>query len=354
VNRNLARYLRRRGASPAEIDEAARNHDLTLLVFDRAVLPGARRYTLTEVAARAGTDPETAAAVWRALGFPDLPDELPAFTDQDVDALGGFVEQLEDPWFADWDLERALPTIRVLSSALARFADAESDDVELSIDQARQAGLSDDDLATVLAEHLDFERVSRLVDHAHRLQLRAALWRKLAGPEPGSPGTVQATLGFVDLVGFTALAEDLEEAELAALVERFTTVAHDTVTAAGGRIVKTIGDEVMFITERSQTAAEIALQLSAASASDEVLPEARAGLAAGTVLSREGDYFGPVVNLASRLTELALPGTVLVSADVASALAGDERFGLRRLPRRRVRGLGRLDVYRLDPAPVPA
>jgi adenylate cyclase len=354
VNRSLARYLRRRGASSTEIEQAARNRYLALLVFDRAVLPGARQYTVLEVAARAGTDPATARAVWRALGFPDLPDDLPAFTDQDVDALRGFVKQLREPWFSDWTLERALTNARVLSSALARVADAESDDVALSIDQARRMGMSDEDLAALVATHLDFDRINRLVDHTHRLQLRAALWRKLAGPEPGSPGTVQVAVGFVDLVGFTALAEDLEEAQLAALVDRFTAVAHDTVTAAGGRIVKTIGDEVMFIADRPQTAAQIALQLSAESGRDEVLPEARAGLASGTVLSRDGDYFGPVVNLASRLTELSLPGTVLVSADVATALAGDERFGLRRLPRRRVRGLGRLDVYRLDAATVPA
>jgi len=354
VNRSLARYLRRRGASSTEIEQAARNRYLTLLVFDRTVMPGARQYTLLEVAARAGTDPETARAVWRAIGFPDLPDDLPALTDRDVEALRGFLEQLQEPWFTDWSLDRALTNARVLSSALARVADAESDDVAFSVDQARRQGLSDEDLAALVATHLDFDRISRLVDHTHRLQLRAALWRKLAGTEPGSPGTVQVSVGFVDLVGFTAIAENLEEAELAALVDRFTTVAHDTVTAAGGRIVKTIGDEVMFIADRPQTAAQIALQLTAESGRDEVLPEARAGLATGTVLSRDGDYFGPVVNLASRLTELALPGTVLASADVASALAGDERFGLRRLPRRRVRGLGRLDVYRLDAATVPA
>jgi adenylate cyclase len=354
VNRSLVRYLRRRGASSAEIEQAASHGYLTLLVFDRTVLPGAHRYTLTEVAARAGTDPETARSVWRALGFPALPDDLAAFTDQDVEALRGFVAQLGAPWFADWNLERALPTTRVLSSALARVADAESDDVVLSIDTARHAGLGDEELAALVAENLDFERVSRLFDHTHRLQLRAALWRKLAGADPGSPGTVHATVGFVDLVGFTALAEDLEEADLAALVDRFGTVAHNTVTAAAGRIVKTIGDEVMFITDRPQTAAQIALELSARSRSDEVLPEARSGLASGTVLSRDGDYFGPVVNLASRLTKMSLPGTVLVSADVAAALADDDRFGLRRLPRRRVRGLGRLDVYRLEQATIAA
>jgi adenylate cyclase len=354
VDRSLARYLRRRGASPTEIEQAVRNGYLTLLVFDRAVMPGERKYTLAAVAAAAGTDLVTARALWRALGFPDLPDDLPAFTDRDVEALRGFVERLHRPWVYDWTLERALPQARVLSSALARIADAESDDVALSVDDARRAGLSDEELAAAVATNLDFDDISRLVDHAHRLQLRAALWRKLAGSEPGTPGTVEVTVGFLDLVGYTALAEDLDDRELSDLVERFAGIAHDTVVAHGGRLVKTIGDEVMFIADRPQTAAVIALSLSAESTSDEVLPDARAGIASGTVLSREGDYFGPVVNLASRLTELAYPGTVLASSDVAAALAGDERFTLRRLPRRRVRGIGRIDVYRLGAAPEPA
>jgi len=122
---------------------------------------------------------------------------------------------------------------------------------------------------------------------------------------------------------------------------------------AGGRIVKTIGDEVMFIADQPATGAHIALALSAASTRDPVLPQARAGLAVGSVFSSEGDYFGAVVNLASRLTRLAFPGTVLVSSEVAATLEHDDEFRLRRITRQRVRGIGRLQVYRLDPAPVP-
>jgi len=353
MRHSLRRFLRRRGASPTEIEQAARGGSLALLTLDRTVVPGARRYTQTEVAAKAGTDVDTARAVWRAIGFPDLPDDLPAFTDADIAALRGFTERLAQPWIYDGTPDRALPQARITSSALARIADAESDDIVRSIDDARQAGLSDEEIAARVAENLDFDELSRLLDHAHRLQLRAALWRKLAGSEPGTPGTVDATVGFVDLVGYTALAEGLDDDELAALIERFSELAHDTVVTAGGRIVKTIGDEVMFIADQPATGASIALELSAASTHDRVLPEARAGLAFGPVLSREGDYFGAVVNLASRLTRLAFPGTVLVSSDVAAALDGDERFRVRRIARQRVRGIGRLEVFRLDPAAVP-
>jgi adenylate cyclase len=145
------------------------------------------------------------------------------------------------------------------------------------------------------------------------------------------------------------LSEELDIDDLLQLVERFSAIAHDTVVSAGGRIVKTIGDEVMYITDTASTAAAIALQLTEASRGDALLPQTRAGVACGAVLSRDGDYFGPVVNLASRLTEMARPGTVLVSADLAAVLAHDERFSFRRMTGRRIRDIGRVDVYRLDP-----
>jgi adenylate cyclase len=354
MDRRLRRFLLRHGTSPAEIEQAEAGGYLTLLVFDRAVMPGARKYTLPQLAARAGTDPTTARTLWRAIGFPDVPDDLAGFTDADAQALRWFVERLNEPWVFTWGLDRALPQARVLSSAFARIADAESDDLARSVDEARQAGLSDEELATLVSERFDYNDIARLLDQVHRLQLRAAIWRKLAGSEPGTPGTVVATVGFVDLVGYTALAEGLDDTELAALVEHFAALAHDTVVSSGGRIVKTIGDEVMFITEQPEAAANIALRLTEASTRDDLLPDAHAGLACGPVLSREGDYFGQVVNLASRLTELAHHGTVLVSSDLAAALDGDPEFSLHRLGRRRVRGIGRVDLYRLDSAPVPA
>ena len=352
MDRSLVRYLRRRGATQDEIDRAARDGYLSLLVFDRAVLPGVRQYSQAEVARRAGADQATVQALWRAIGFPDVPEDLAAFTDADVAAVRGFVERLRQPWVYEWSLDRALPQARVLSSALARIADVESDDLARSVDDARQAGMTDEQLARMVSEQFHFEDISRLLEHAHRLQLRAAIWRKLAPGVPGDPGTVEVAVGFVDLVGYTAIAEGLDDRELGILVERFSSIAHDTVVVAGGRIVKTIGDEVMFIADAPATAADIALRLTDASTRDPVLPDSRAGIASGTVVSREGDYYGPVVNLASRLTELAYPDTVLVSSEVANAVRDDGRFGLRRLARRRVRGIGRLDIYRLDAAGV--
>ena len=350
LTRPLRRFFRKRGATDAEIERAIDAQNLALLVLDRELLPGARQYTMIELAERGGTDVETAQAVWRAIGFPDVPDDRPAFRDSDVDALRVFLETFTNPWIDDWRLDRALPQARVLGASLARSADAITDDVAASFEVAHNRGVSDAMLAEALAGVVAFDDVARLVAHVFRLQLRASLWRRLAGASPNLPGTVDASVGFVDLVGYTALVNELDPDDVAALVSRFGELTHDTVVAGGGRVVKTIGDEVMFIADTVASAAHIAVDLTVQSLRDDLLPATRAGIATGTMVSRDGDYYGPVVNLAARLTEMARPGTVLASAAIGAELADDEHFTMRRISGRKVRGIGKVDVVRLDPA----
>src|SRR5262249_47383881 len=128
--------------------------------------------------------------------------------------------------------------------------------------------------------------------------------------------THEFTVGFVDLVGFTPLSQQLSEAELAGVVERFEDTAYDVTTARDGRVVKLIGDEVMFVAGDAAAACDIALTLVERFAGD---PSAtpRGGLAYGNLLVRGGDYYGPIVNLASRLAELAVPNELLVTTGVA-------------------------------------
>jgi adenylate cyclase len=349
MQRSLRRFLRKRGASDAEIENASRGRYLTLLVLDRGIVEGARRYTAREIAAAAGTDVATTRAIWRAIGFPDIPDEVRAFTESDLRTLRAFVARFDHPWLVDWSMDRALSQARVASSSLARIADSIIDDVARSLRSVRETGATDEEVAALLAERADFEGAARLIEHAFRLQLRSAMWRRLAGNDPAI-GTVEGAVGFVDLVGYTALAAELEDEGLADLVQRFVDLAHDTVVAAGGRIVKTIGDEVMFVTDTVGTAAWIAVQLSERSVGDDLLPETRAGIAAGHLVAREGDYFGPVVNLAARLTELARPGTVLAPSEIGAALEHDPRFAVRRASSRRVRDIGRVELCTIKAA----
>ena len=166
-------------------------------------------------------------------------------------------------------------------------------------------------------------------------------------------GTQFLTVGFVDLVGYTALSQELEQDDIAALVGRFEALAYDTVAEHGARVVKMIGDEVMFVSEDAGAAALIALRLTERSAVDDVLPEARAGLACGPVVAYEGDYYGPVVNLASRMVGLARPGSVLASEEVHERLRDDDAFRFDRLRSRRIRDIGRVEVWLLEGAREP-
>jgi adenylate cyclase len=110
-------------------------------------------------------------------------------------------------------------------------------------------------------------------------------------------------------------------------VSRFEDVAHDTVTALGGRVVKMIGDEVMFVTETATDATRIALALAEAYADDELLSDVRVALAVGPVLVQDGDFYGPGVNLASRAAGIAAPGSVLVSDEFHATLLAEIEDG---------------------------
>jgi adenylate cyclase len=149
-------------------------------------------------------------------------------------------------------------------------------------------------------------------------------------------------VGFADMVGFTAISQQVDEKELAAMVDRFEELAYEHIPQDGGRVIKMIGDEVMFAADSPSDAARIALELVRVYAGDDKLPDVRVGLAFGPVLSWQGDLFGPTVNLASRLVNIARPGTVLISEGMAITLEGDQEFAthlLRPLP---LKGMGRV------------
>jgi adenylate cyclase len=198
------------------------------------------------------------------------------------------------------------------------------------------------------------------------LEMRVSCTSPAAAPAPGLPaptavpgsaeqpaGTARTTerrlvsVLFADLVGFTRLSRQLEDADLAALVERFESVSADVVAATGAALIKTVGDEILFVADDPGTAAETALGLHDAHARDLDVPEMRVGLASGSVLRRMGDVFGSTVNLASRLTALARPDTTLVDAATAAQLSTIPGLGLLQLAPRRVRGLGVIRVWEL-------
>jgi adenylate cyclase len=313
-----------------------------LLALDRLLMPGVQHYDVDEVATRAGIDADTARRLWRALGFPDVQAGIPAFTDNDVEILRRTVKYAQPV-----ELVGLLRRARVVSSALARVAAVEADLVAEEVQQLRRAGVADEEVTERLLHDLDWSTVQELLDYVHRLQLRAALWRRLS---LGRTDTmVDLTIAFADLSGYTALTEQLEPARLVQLVSRWETLAHDTVAEMNARIIKTIGDEVMFV-GLAEPVAHAALALVRRARGYPELPAVRAGVARGPVLARDGDFYGPVVNLASRLTDIAVAGTVLASSSVHEALRNDPALAWDPVGSRHVRSIGEVMVYELRDA----
>jgi adenylate cyclase len=296
------------GISEAAAAEARRNGTLVALVSEHFLLPGGRKHDLTAVAELADISVADATRLWRALGLPQQVDDEPVFTDADVEALRLFVRTM--PRMSDYVVHEA----RVISGAMARIAEVMVDEVW---DQHfATGGESADSLEELAGSDIDMARVEQLLLHLLRRQLVASIYRRATlNQQPAGP--VQA-VGFADLVGFTALSQRLASTELAQLVVSFEEVTHDLVSDAGGRVVKTIGDEIMFSCPEPLAAARLALAL--ASTRPSGLPGLRVAAAWGPVLVREGDCFGPTVNLAARLVGAADPGTALVSDDLRTML----------------------------------
>lgn len=312
------------------------------------VLGSPRRLTRDEVAHLSGVPLDESRSLWRAMGFADVGDAA-AFTDEDVDALV-LLSTLERRGV--FDHATAVDVVRALGRTTGRLASWQVDTFGREL--ARRGAVNPaDPLSAESAAHLFREievllpALERLVVHGWRRQLAAALERGLAVAEAVGEGEpVAQTVGFADIVGFTRLTRNLDEHELATLVVRFESRSADIVAAHGGRTLKTLGDEIMFVTADPESGAEVALRL--VHEQDAMIPGMRAGLATGEVVTRRGDVYGSVVNLASRLTEEALPGTVLCDRSTADALAGHDGFWLEQQPERAVRGVGRVAPLALE------
>ena len=151
---------------------------------------------------------------------------------------------------------------------------------------------------------------------------------------------------FVDSVGYPARRRALSAVELVTWVEEFEDACARAVVDHGGRVIKTLGDAVLFVCDDAVGAAEVALTVTERGAQpDDPFPEVRAGLAHGQVVARLGDVFGPTVNIAARLTAVARPSTVVVDEGAAEVLTGG--YSLARLRRTSVKGYSRLQPYAL-------
>jgi adenylate cyclase len=340
---HVRELLHMHGATDDEIDQALADDVLDLFVFDRVLVPSRKRYTRGEVAELTGVSLEILVRFWRALGFPNASDDERSFTDLDLEAVRLF-QGMQALGAARTDT--ALQLARVIGSSMSRIAEAELVPGNMFSTEYDQV-LAADAFASVA--DITIPAMARLLEFVWRRQVAAGIRRTMMlrsrGVAPGeSPVLV---VGFADMVGFTLLSQHLSDPELAAVVQRFEELSHDIVTSLGGRVVKMIGDEVMFVVESVAAAARIGLDLADAYADDELLSDVRVGLALGPVLLREGDYFGTTVNLAHRIVNIGNPGTVLISDELQTALleVAPDEFTTKSLRPRLLKDLGRVQLW---------
>jgi adenylate cyclase len=316
-------------------------------VFERIeqmLLGGPRRYTRAQVAAEAGISRAEANELWRALGFATVGDDEVVFTDGDVDALRTAAD-LTERLGADNELRTAIT--RLLGRTFAQLASFQGQ-LLIELVASRPHLLESEDSVIEFVDMV-VPLIESVQSFVWRRQMVAYFSRfaSHAGSEVQLPGAETVAVGFADMAGFTTLTRKATEADLRQVLEAFEAIATEIVGACDGRIVKTIGDEILFVADSPVAAAEMALLLQEAAEADERLPALRIGLAAGPVVSRLGDVYGATVNIASRLTSICRPGWVLVDRVMAEQLRGDERFVLK--PRRpeSVRGYHHLRQWRL-------
>ena len=326
-----------------QLDASALDLPRLLERAEGVILGGPRKYTAGQIAERAGLDREEARRLWKALGFPTVGDDEVAFTDNDVDALRT-LRELNAYGIADEQMRLAVA--RLFGQTFWRLASYQG---QLLIEQLTKQPelLQSEGTFAELVDHIT-PALEQLQGYAWRRQLAAYLARLAAqGTDQITAGPHTMAIGFADMSRFTSWTRKVSETELSTALESFESRSTEIVGQHGGRIVKTIGDEVLFQVDDPANAAEIALQLVESADGQDDAPELRAGLAFGPVVSRLGDVYGSTVNIASRLTSLAKPGWVLVDRGLRDALRDDARFQLRSRRPESVRGFSHLHSWRL-------
>lgn len=343
------------GGAPEEAGEPA-------VSWAELILGQRPQMTRPEIASASGMPESLTNRFWHALGFPLAEDDEAIFTGADLEALRRVHSLLDD----GVTQETALAMTRALARTTDRLAVWQTQliaevftphemtderptarDVRDGVDPAASVKdtrtIANRDIAEAAAREL--VRISGdlepLLVFAWRRHLAAAVTRMLADATPDEASSApRRVVGFADLVSFTSLVRRMSERQLAMVVQRFEALASDVITAHGGRVIKTVGDEVLFVHTDAAPAAAIAIDLVEAMTEDTLLPEVRVGMAYGRVVSRLGDVFGTTVNRASRLTAVTPTGRVFVDEALAALLGNLSGFEVIPARRRILRGIG--------------
>ncbi|MEY2420648.1 MAG: hypothetical protein QOI95_715 [Acidimicrobiaceae bacterium] len=310
----LLEYLTDRGATLNDLIASSATRSLNAAASDR-LLNEPKVASRTEAADRVGLSLEQLDRVWRAVGLPPVAHDGAVFGEGDLFLLGVFKVGIDLLGF-----DAALQFTRVMGSSMARIAEAAVSgflvNVEgpLVLEHSKPIELARASFeATEILMSLPEIFKPMFARHAAIATMRTRTTRDQAG----GFAELRLSIGFLDLVGFTAWSQDLPTDRLARAVNEFEEAASDRITDGGGRVIKMIGDAVMYATADPVAACSAALDLCEFVDRHPILTRLRGAITSGAVLSRDGDYFGPTVNLTARAVKLAEPGHVLVDRPVA-------------------------------------
>ncbi len=346
--RDRLELLERLAAEGVPLEQLRRAVGMGNVIFLGAerVIGGPERYTAAEIARLSDLPLDFLLASRRAMGLPTPEPDEAAFTDNDLDAARR-ASVARAAGIADADL---MELLRVLGRGLAQAAETMR---ALPIKLVSRPGMSEQELA--LAYGRAVAELYPLVDPLLSNMLAAHLRNSTASEVisaieasgGGLPGSRQVSVCFADLVGFTRLGEEVAPDELGRLAAHLEELASDVATTPV-RLVKTNGDAAMLAAPTAEPLLDAALELIAAAEREgSEFPQLRAGAASGMALPRAGDWFGTPVNLASRITSVARPGSLLIERGLREA-ASDERYRFSLAGERRLRGIReRVTLFRV-------
>ncbi len=331
----LLRALAAEGATLEELRRHTEEGTIFFLPAER-VIGGSSRYTAAEIAQLAGESVEFLLAARRAIGLPVPDPDERAYIDADLEALR-MAAIFKAAGISEQD---SLEVLRILGRGLAQSAEAMR---VLGLRLVLQQGVGEHDLAqrfALTAAQLT-PTLGPLVTNLLTLHLRQMADSEAidAAQSVGGrlPGSREVAVCFADLVGFTRLGEEVPPHELSRLAIRLEQLA-GAVAEPPVQLVKTIGDAAMLTCPEPEPLLDAALTLiEAADAEGQEFPQLRAGVTIGPALHRAGDWFGRPVNLASRVTQVARPGSLLTEREVRES-AG-ERYRWSYAGERRLRGV---------------
>jgi class 3 adenylate cyclase len=333
------------GGTRDDMERAARTTGLGPLALDLALRPEGRSVPFATFLQETHLDPGQVRRLWSALGLPESP-PMPFPVTPDIAQALGALSFLA----AHIGEEAVLGVARVIGSSVARIADALSNATRVGVEVPQiETGMPYSEVArsysTVARELLPV--LWDAIGAIFRRHLVLVAYQQWSTDDERAAVTVERAIGFVDLVGSTDVLRTLTVSEVAAAVNRFEQAVWGLVTESGGRVVKLIGDEAMFVVDEPATACRLALAMVERSTHP-----VRVGLAVGPSVALNGDYYGPTVNLAARLVAVARPSMVLVSESVKDAV--DDGFSFAEIPTGSLRGFPDVTTaFELGWSPVP-